>query len=145
MRANRVTQSMEAATLSRTVTIARGIVRLALIVQLVLGSFFWAGNATSLVDLHQFIGIVLVLSLETLVFAAARAGVDRPLVILAGLWGVIVVVLGLSQQNILVGSAHWVIQVLHLLVGLAAVGLSEALAGRIQRQSAAAHSEPRLS
>jgi hypothetical protein len=137
---------MEAPTLSRTVTIARGIVRLALIVQLVLGSLFWAGNATSLVDLHQFVGIVLVLSLETLVFAAARAGVDRPLVVLAGLWGIVVVVLGLSQQNLMVGSAHWVIQVLHLLLGLAAVGLSEVLAGRIQRQgSRAARGEPRLS
>src|SRR5262245_27174456 len=106
---------MEAATLSRTVSIARGIIRLALIVQLVLGFLFWAGNATSLVDLHQFIGIVLVLSLEVLVFAAARAGVDRPLVVLAGIWGIIVVVFGLSQQNILTGSAHWVIRVLHLL------------------------------
>ncbi len=135
---------MEAATLSRTVSIARGIIRLALIVQLVLGFLFWAGNATSLVDLHQFIGIVLVLSLEVLVFAAARAGVDRPLVVLAGIWGIIVVVFGLSQQNILTGSAHWVIRVLHLLVGLAAVGLSEALAGRIERQGTAQR-EPRLS
>jgi hypothetical protein len=132
--------------LSRTVTIARGIVRLALIVQLVLGSLFWTGNANSLVPLHQLVGIVLVLALETLVFAAARAGVDRRLLVIAGLWGILVVVLGLSQQNILVGSAHWVIEVLHLLVGLAAVGQAEALASRIQRQGAGEpRSEPRLS
>ena len=139
-----MTRPMEAMTLSRTVSIARGIVRLALIVQLVLGSLFWAGNATSLTDLHQLVGIVLVISLEVIVFAAVRAGVDRPLVVLAGIWGIIVVVLGLSQQNILTGSAHWVIRVLHLLVGLAAVGLSETLSGRIQQQGAA-QSEPRLS
>jgi hypothetical protein len=139
-----MTRPMEAMTLSRTVSIARGIVRLALIVQLVLGSLFWAGNATSLTDLHQLVGIVLVISLEVIVFAAVRAGVDRPLVVLAGIWGIIVVVLGLSQQNILTGSAHWVIRVLHLLVGLAAVGFSETLSGRIQQQGAA-QSEPRLS
>jgi hypothetical protein len=135
---------MEAVTLSRTVSIARGIIRGALIVQLVLGTLFWTGNATSLTDLHQLIGIVLVISLEVVVFAAARAGVDRGLVALAGVWGIIVVVLGLSQQNILTGSAHWVIRVLHLLVGLAAVGFSEALAGRIERQGTAQR-EPRLS
>ena len=122
--------------MSRTVTIARGLVRLTAIVQIVLGVLFWTDNATGLIDLHQLSGIILVLSMETIVVAAARAGVDRRMVWLAAIWGVLVVVLGLSQDSLLAGSAHWVIEVLHLLVGLAAIGLAEALASRIQRQSA---------
>jgi hypothetical protein len=127
---------------SRTVTIARGLVRLTAIVQIVLGVLFWTGNATGLIDLHQVSGIILVLSLEVLVFAAARAGVDRRLVVIAGIWGVVVVALGLSQDSLLQGSAHWVIEVLHLLVGLAAIGQAESLATRTQQ---VAPREPRLS
>lgn len=132
--------------MSRTVTIARGLVRLTAIVQIVLGVLFWTDNATGLIDLHQLSGIILVLSMETIVVAAARAGVDRRLVWVAGIWGVLVVVLGLSQDSLLAGSAHWVIEVLHLLVGLAAIAQAEALAIRIQRQSSSGIStQPGLS
>ena len=92
--------------MSRTVTVARGLVRLTAIVQIVLGVLFWTDNATGLIPLHQFSGIILVLALEVIVFAAARAGVDRWLVVLAGIWGVVVVVLGLSQDSLLQDSAH---------------------------------------
>ena len=128
--------------MSRTVTIARGLVRLTAIVQIVLGVLFWTDNATGLIPLHQFSGMILVLSLEVLAFAAARAGVDRRLVVVTGIWGVVVVVLGFSQDSLLQGSAHWVIEVLHLLVGLAAIGQAEALATRIQQVD---RPEPRLS
>jgi hypothetical protein len=131
-------------TLSRTVTISRGLVRLTAIVQIVLGVLFWTDNATGLIPLHQFSGIILVLSLEVLVFAAARAGVDRRLVAIAGIWGVLVIALGLSQDSLLQGSAHWVIEVLHLLVGLAAIAQAEALAARTQQQATGTR-EPRLS
>jgi hypothetical protein len=127
---------------SRTVTIARGLVRAAFIVQIVLGVIFWTGNALGLKNLHMLIGFILVLSLETIAVAAARRGVEVGLVILAAVWGVVTVLLGLTQESILVGSAHWVIRVLHLLVGIGAIGLSEALAGRIQ---SGATREPRLS
>jgi hypothetical protein len=130
---------------SRTVTIARGLVRLTAVVQIVLGVLFWTGNATGLIPLHQLSGIILVLALETIVVAAARVGVDRRLVLLAGVWGVLVVILGLSQDSLLTGSAHWVIEVLHLLVGLVAIGQAEALATRVQQQSRDLRSEPGLS
>jgi hypothetical protein len=131
-------------TLSRTVTISRSLVRLTAIVQIVLGVLFWTDNATGLIPLHQFSGIILVLSLEVLVFAAARAGVDRRLVAIAGIWGVLVIALGLSQDSLLQGSAHWIIEVLHLLIGLAAIAQAEVLATRTQQQATGTR-EPRLS
>jgi hypothetical protein len=41
-------------------------------------------------------------------------------------------ILGVTQGRLLPGSWHWLIQVLHLLVGLAAIGLATDLATRIK-------------
>ena len=45
------------------------------------------------------------------------------LVALAAVWGLIVPILGVMQTQLLPGGAHWVIEVIHLLVGLVAIGL----------------------
>jgi hypothetical protein len=128
--------------MSGTVNIARMLVRAAFLVQIVLGVIFWTGNALGLKNLHMLIGFILVLSLEVIVVAAARRGVDTGLWALAGVWGIVTVLFGVTQESILTGSAHWVIRVLHLLVGIGAIGFSEALAGRIE---SGATREPRLS
>jgi hypothetical protein len=112
------------------VTIAQVLVRATGVIQLVLGLLFWTGNATGLVPLHMLIGFLLVLGLLTVAGLAARAGVQPGLVALAAVWGLAVAVLGLTQEELLPGSAHWLVQVLHLLVGLGAIGLSENLAAR---------------
>ena len=52
--------------------------------------------------------------------------------------GLIVVIFGLTQTTLLPGAAHWVIQIIHLLLGLAAIGLGEAIGGRYRRLSAIA-------
>src|SRR5438445_399523 len=98
------------------------LIRVTGTIQIILGVLFWTGHADTLVPIHVLIGSVLVLSLWTLALAAARAGVDRRLVILALVWGLIVPILGLAQTMILTGGAHWVVQVVHLLVGLGAIG-----------------------
>jgi len=121
----------------RATTTAQMLVRASFVVQLVLGGLFWTGNALDLVPLHQTIGFLLVFGLWTLAGLAARAGVRPPLVALAAVWGLIVPILGLTQTRLLVGSAHWVIEVLHLLVGLGAIGQAEGLAARIKERLAA--------
>jgi uncharacterized membrane protein YuzA (DUF378 family) len=111
-------------------------IRLDALVLLVLGVLFWTGNAFDLVPLHQLLGIVLVLGLWALAILSWRAAAPPGLVIGALVWGLIVVWLGLNQQTLLPGDLHWLVRVLHLLVGLAAVGLAEALGGHIRRASA---------
>ena len=113
-------------------TIAQTLVRLCGLGLLTLGLLFWTGNARGLIPLHMLLGLVLVLALWTLAGLAARAGVPIGLVALAVAWGLIVPALGLTQGQLLPGSAHWVIQVLHLLVGLGAIGQAEGLAARIK-------------
>jgi hypothetical protein len=110
------------------ITAIQMAIRAAFVVQLVLGLAFWTGNLLGLVDLHQLIGILIVLALWTQAALAARAGVQPGMVAAAVVWGVVVVVVGLTQRELLPGSAHVVIEVLHLLLGVGAVGLAERLA-----------------
>jgi hypothetical protein len=116
-------------------TILQMGIRLDALVLLVLGVLFWTGNAFALVPLHMLLGIVLVLGLWVLAILAWRAA-PPGLVIGAVVWGLIVVWLGLNQQTLVPGDLHWLIRVLHLLVGLAAIGLAEALGRRIRLASA---------
>jgi len=113
-------------------TVAQNLVRLSGLVLIVLGILFWTGNALALVPLHILAGLVLVLCLWTLAAVALRAGVPAGLAVLAFAWGLLVVALGLTQTNLLVGSAHWLIQVLHLAVGVSAIGIAEGLGVRIK-------------
>ena len=119
-----------------TVTALQMAIRVVGVVQLALGLIFWTGNALGLVDLHQLLGILLVLGLWTQAVLAARAGVEPRLVAVAAVWGLIVPIIGLTQTSLLTGSAHWVIQVIHLLLGLGLLGLAENLATRARARLA---------
>jgi hypothetical protein len=80
------------------------------------------------------LGITIVLALWTLAALGAVARVSLGMVALAFVWGLITPILGLTQTRLLPGSAHWLIQALHLLVGLGAIGLAEALARQVKRR-----------
>jgi hypothetical protein len=121
-----------------TATVALMLVRICGLIQIVLGLLFWTGNQLALVPVHILSGLVLVLALWTLAFVAARSGVQPGFVAFAFVWGLVVPVLGLTQAQLLVGGAHWVIQVLHLLVGVAAIGQGEGLAREVRRSRPAA-------
>jgi len=113
-------------------TVAQLLVRSTGLVQIILGVVFWTGNLLNLIPLHTVIGLVLVLALWTLAVLAMRAGVPVGLVALALVWGLITVIFGMTQTQLLPGPAHVVIRVLHLVVGLGAMGLGEQLARRIK-------------
>ena len=119
-----------------TVTALQMAIRVLGVVQLVLGIAFWTGNALGLVDLHQLIGILLVLGLWTQAALAHRAGVPAGLVAGAAVWGLLVPIVGLTQRDLLPGSAHWVIQIIHLLLGIGLLALAENLATRAKARLA---------
>jgi hypothetical protein len=122
--------------MSRTVTVVHMTLRISGVLLILLGLAFWTGNALQLIPVHEFLGFVLVLSLWTLAFFGARAGAPRGIVVAAVAWGLIAPILGLTQSNLLANNWHWVIQVLHLLVGLAAIGTGEGLVQGIRRVGA---------
>lgn len=119
-------------------TIALMLVRVTGLINIVLGVLFWTGHALTLIPVHTQLGFVLVLSLWALAVLGAWAGVSPAPVALAFVWGLLVPVVGMTQDRLLVGDAHWVIRVLHLLISLGAMGLAEGLAARIKSARAPA-------
>lgn len=102
--------------------------RLTGFVQIVLGLLVWTGHAESLVTVHIAVGLLLSLDLLVAAGLGLRAGARPGLWMLALAWSAGMPVFGLTQAGLLPGSAHVVAQVIHLLAGLAAIGLVEALA-----------------
>lgn len=115
------------------------VLRISALIALILGLIFWASHADNLVPIHMLLGILVTLSLWILgitigITKGGNWGLGAGAIVL----GLLVFGLGLKQQGLLVGSLHWVIQVIHLLLGLAAIGLGEMIAGRYKRLSKAA-------
>jgi hypothetical protein len=120
-----------------TVTVLPFVGRTIGLILIVLGVLFWTGNATTLIPLHMLLGVTLVLLLWTLAILGVIARVNPGLIAVAFLWGLIVPILGVIQTQLLPGSAHWLIQLLHLLVGLVAIGLADTLGKAIKRRGEA--------
>jgi hypothetical protein len=106
-------------------SVALWVVRVTGVIQLALGVLFWTGSATYLVPVHMLVGTIFVLALWFLGFQAIVTGAAASLGIVSILWGLLTVGLGMTQATILPGPLHWVIQVVHLLVGMAAMGLAD--------------------
>ena len=117
---------------------ARWAVRIAGLVALLLGIFLWVGGGGGIVPLHMLVGVVLVVGLVVLAVLGLRAGTGPALPAVAIGWGILTIVFGLNQAIILPGDMHVVVEIAHLLVGIVAIGIGEALAMRIERVAAAA-------
>jgi hypothetical protein len=123
------------------ITILLWTIRITGLFQILVGLAFWTNNGLSLVPVHMLVGLLLVIALWVLAVLAAFKGVSMGLVALAAVWGLIVLILGDMQAQLLPGEAHWVIEVVHLLVGLVAIGLGSRLASMSKKVRANAVAE----
>jgi len=121
-----------------TATALQMVIRLTGVILILLGGLFWSGSALQWINAHMIIGIILVLALWILALLAVRAKVSLLTVGLAIIWGLLVVIVGMTQMRLMPGASHWVIQVVHLILGLGAMGLGESLGLRIKRSAATA-------
>lgn len=114
------------------------LLRLFFLVNLVLGILFWSGNEPGgLVLLHMLVGIAFVVLLWVIgTLAALRTG-NIGLQVGTFLVGLLIAIVGLSQQNILTGPSHWVVRVVHLLLAVIGIGLAEMAGARVRRKAAA--------
>lgn len=88
------------------------------VTQLVLGILFWTGRALNLVPLHMATGMLFIL---TYFYLIATARLSAKALVLAVLLGLVVPVYGMMHARFMVGPMHWSIQVLHVLLGVAAM------------------------
>lgn len=120
--------------MQRATVITRWVVRLAGLTQIVLGLAFWSGHAKSLIPVHMLIGMVVVTGLWFLAVFASRAGLHPALVVLAFTWGLVLPVFGIAHIGLFPGRWHWVVQLIHLLLGLGALRVAEGLAEHVLRR-----------
>lgn len=111
---------------------AQMILRVIFIINLILGILFWTNHAVNIVWLHMLLGIVFVIALFYIgVVAAIRTG-NIGLQMATWLLGLALAVVGLLQRNTL----NTPIQILHLLLALAAIGVAEMAGARAAKVSA---------
>jgi hypothetical protein len=122
----------------RTAKIAQIALRVGGVLTLLLGLGLWVGYGSSLRQVHMLLGMIVVLALWILAGIAAKVGAPLPRVVMAVLWGFVVVALGMTQTQFYPGSLHWMIRLTHLLVGIGAMAQGERLARFAQRFGVAA-------
>jgi hypothetical protein len=116
---------------SLTATVLRWVVRLTGLLQLAIGLALWSGNLLQYFQLHVLDGFVFTLALLAIVVLAAFLRIGPGPVMVGIVLVVVLPVLGMTQLQILPGNLHWIVQVVHLLVGVAAIGFADWLAGKV--------------
>ena len=108
------------------------LLKLAGFAALILGISFWTGTGLQLIPVHMLLGLVVVISLWTLAGMGARAHLGTGRVALGIGWGILVLAIGAGQTRLLPGPSHWIVQVLHLVLGATAVWLGVGFAKRLK-------------
>ena len=106
--------------------------RLLGVIQILVGLAMWFGYFRSALRFHTVVGSLFVLVLWILALIALFYLPRRGLAYFALIWGAFVLWFGMAQTTMLVGQGHWAIQLAHLIVGLAAIGLVDSLGRAIK-------------
>jgi len=120
------------------VTVSKWVLRVSAILALILGIIIWANDslASSLVNIHLPLGVLVTLSLIVLgiMYGTAKGG-NWGFASLAIVWGIIVFAVGAAQLGM--NDPNVLYKILHLLIGLLAIGIGEMVAARYKRLNVA--------
>jgi hypothetical protein len=106
------------------------------LIALILGLLFWAGAALNLISMHMLVGLLAVAALWAIGIAQAFVkGGNWLIAACAVIVGALTVVFGLYQSSMMVGSFHWIIQIVHLILGVLTIGLGHMAAARYRKGS----------
>jgi hypothetical protein len=115
----------------RALPLLRILMRLSITVLLVLGILFWTGYGLALVPLHMAFGLIFVLGLWVLAGLGLGRGMPAGVATAAFVLGLLVLGLGMIQTRLLPGDYHWLVRVVHLALGLGAMGFAEKIAKQL--------------
>lgn len=113
-------------------SILRWTVRLSGLLALLLGLGLWNGAWFGALNLHQGLGLVMSAALIWIAVLGFIRSVTPVLTGPAALCGLALPVLGVLQGRLLPGQNHWLVEVLHLALGLGAIALAELIGSRMQ-------------
>src|SRR4051812_9211322 len=113
---------------------ASALLTVAGVIALVLGLLFWSGNALRLGSVHMLLGFLTVAALWVIAIGqAVTRGGSWILAACAIAVGLLLIILGMNQATLWVGDRHWVIQIIHLILGILTIGLGHMAAARAKR------------
>lgn len=118
--------------MQKTVRVLLILARLLGVIQIVVGLAIWFGWSGTPVAIHSALGSLFVLVVWIVALIALFALAHRLVPLITLLVGGLVLWFGMAQTSLLVGSGHWAVRVAHLLIGLATLGLVEALAKAVR-------------
>ena len=108
------------------------IARVAGVGALILGLLFWIFQV-DLLTFHMLFGLTLTLAFLVLSIVLVFTKGIRLLGAIGVLYALIIPVFGLTQATLLIGSAHWLIETAHMLVGVGALALVQVMYVRYNR------------
>lgn len=110
------------------------VLSLAGLLALILGLLFQAGVAVHLIAMHMLLGLLSVAALWVISIGQALAKDGSWMIAAcAVVVGALTIILGLYQSSMMIGELHWVIQVIHPILGLLTVGLGHMAAARYRK------------
>jgi hypothetical protein len=99
---------------------------------LILGLLVWTNSALNLIQMHMLLGLLAVGALWVIgigqAFSKAGSWLTCALVV-----GALMIIVGLNQSALMLGALHWVVQVLHLVLGLLVIGIGHIGAARYRK------------
>jgi hypothetical protein len=113
------------------------VLSLAGLLSFILGLLFWTGAALNLISMHMLLGLLAVAALWVIGIVQAFSNAGSWIIAACALVvGAVTIVVGLYQSSMMVGEFHWIIQLVHLVLGLLTIGLGHMGAARYRKGSA---------
>jgi hypothetical protein len=113
------------------IRIASIVLSFAGLLALILGLLIWTGTDLNLVQMHMLLGLLAVGALWIVgIGQAFSTGGSWVIAACALLVGATLMFIGMTQASLMVGAFHWVIQLIHLALGLLVIGIGHIGAAR---------------
>lgn len=104
-------------------------------VLLLVGIAIWAGHYVPWRAVHAGLGALLGVLLLAEGIVAWRATERVGVIVLAAVWTAVLAGYGFAHARLWPGGAHWIAQMLHVLLGLATLGVAERVAGVVRSRA----------
>ncbi|HEX2228000.1 MAG TPA: hypothetical protein VHM64_12745 [Candidatus Binatia bacterium] len=125
------------------IRIASAVLTVAGLLALISGILFWTGTAVNFIALHMLLGFLTVGTLWVIGLAQAFAQHGSWVIAACALIvGAFMIILGMMQSSLLPGEYHWIIQTIHLALGILTIGAGHMAAARYRKASVREQSTP---
>jgi hypothetical protein len=116
------------------IRIASVVLSFAGLLALILGLLIWTTSALNLIQMHMLLGLLAVGALWFIgIGQAFSKGGSWLFAVCALVVGAAMIILGMNQSALMLGASHWVVQVIHLILGLLVIGMGHMGAARYRK------------